>query len=130
INNVEVELTLPTDVTFISSDPLPTSTNLNVVTWNVGSVSPTTVGFMNVTVQISPTVPLGTVLSSSVDIRPLPGDVTPADNHDDEQQTVQGSFDPNDKQVNPVGIGPFGDIRTTDMLSYQIRFQNTGTDTA
>jgi len=44
---------------------------------------------------------------------------------------VTGSFDPNDKQVQPVGLlDAFHFIDSTDALEYQIRFQNTGTDTA
>ncbi|MBC7774858.1 MAG: T9SS type A sorting domain-containing protein [Phycisphaerae bacterium] len=44
---------------------------------------------------------------------------------------VSGSFDPNDKMVNPLGIGSTGNISPTDsVLTYTIRFQNTGTDTA
>ncbi|MFK8007155.1 MAG: cohesin domain-containing protein [Saprospiraceae bacterium] len=47
------------------------------------------------------------------------------------EQIVVGSFDPNDKLVNPLGSGDDGDILATDtMFNYTIRFQNTGTDTA
>lgn len=41
-----------------------------------------------------------------------------------------GAYDPNDKQAVPVGYGPEHFIRAGDPLHYQIRFQNTGTDTA
>ncbi len=40
------------------------------------------------------------------------------------------SFDPNDKQAQPVGYGPKHFINEKTSLDYQIRFQNTGTDTA
>ena len=44
------------------------------------------------------------------------------------QQTIVGSFDPNDKSVSPVGLGPYGRIPTnTSELTYTIQFQNTGT---
>ena len=44
---------------------------------------------------------------------------------------VSCSFDPNDKQVSPTGTGPEGVIPAdTKWLTYTIRFQNTGTDTA
>jgi|GEM_PF-1588257 len=44
---------------------------------------------------------------------------------------VTGSYDPNDKLVNPVGVGASGHISPADsVLTYTIRFQNTGTDTA
>ncbi len=44
---------------------------------------------------------------------------------------VRGSYDPNDIQVFPAGEGPKGIIgRLDSVLSYLIRFQNTGNDTA
>ncbi len=43
---------------------------------------------------------------------------------------VSGSYDPNDKQVTPKGIGVNGNIRKNQKLEYIIRFQNTGNDTA
>lgn len=41
-----------------------------------------------------------------------------------------GSYDPNDKQAFPEGLGEAHYIRPGTGLEYQIRFQNTGTDTA
>lgn len=40
------------------------------------------------------------------------------------------SYDPNDKQAQPKGYGPKHFINAQTPLDYQIRFQNTGTDTA
>lgn len=41
-----------------------------------------------------------------------------------------GSFDPNDKQGYPLGVGEERHIRANTNIDYRIRFQNTGTDTA
>ena len=41
-----------------------------------------------------------------------------------------GSWDPNDKRTFPTGFGPEHFVDSTQVLEYQIRFQNTGTDTA
>ncbi len=41
-----------------------------------------------------------------------------------------GSFDPNDKQGFPTGVGAEHRIRPGQPIEYMIRFQNTGTDTA
>jgi len=41
-----------------------------------------------------------------------------------------GSFDPNDKQGFPSGVGSEHNIRPGQAIDYLIRFQNTGTDTA
>lgn len=43
---------------------------------------------------------------------------------------VTNSWDPNDKQVSPMGRGPRGVVPPGTELTYTIRFQNTGTDTA
>lgn len=43
---------------------------------------------------------------------------------------IIGSYDPNDKQAFPRGIGEENFIRSTDEIEYLIRFQNIGNDTA
>ena len=45
-------------------------------------------------------------------------------------QIVVSSFDPNDKQAFPTGFGSEHNIFAETELEYQLRFQNTGTDTA
>lgn len=56
---------------------------------------------------------------------------------DDENESVdilcaqnRGSFDPNQKTPEPLGVGIDGFINATQRLDYTIQFQNTGTDTA
>ncbi len=47
------------------------------------------------------------------------------------ESLISCSYDPNDKQVEPVGVGPLHGIAPdTEWLTYTIRFQNTGNDTA
>ena len=55
-------------------------------------------------------------------------DPSPAE--DNECREVIGSYDPNDKQGFPRGVGPQHLIRENTDIEYLIRFQNTGTDTA
>ena len=43
---------------------------------------------------------------------------------------IIGAYDPNDKQVQPTGLGPQSLTFPGTRLTYRIRFQNTGTDTA
>jgi len=45
-------------------------------------------------------------------------------------QIIVGSFDPNDIQVSPTGTTDLHFIEETTKLTYKIRFQNTGSDTA
>jgi len=50
---------------------------------------------------------------------------------DDVNDVLACSYDPNDKQVEPVGYGVHGAVPVdTEWLTYTIRFQNTGTATA
>lgn len=42
----------------------------------------------------------------------------------------RGSYDPNQKTPEPLGIGADGFVNATQRLDYTIQFQNTGTDTA
>ncbi|NJC25772.1 DUF7619 domain-containing protein [Neolewinella antarctica] len=45
-------------------------------------------------------------------------------------RTNTGSFDPNEKLVFPVGLGEMGDVPPGTRLTYELHYQNTGTDTA
>lgn len=125
-----VILTLPDGVNYVTSSlggvyaPGPRS-----VTWSLGSLLPGANGWLWVQTVVK-LLPLGTPLTSCVRIEPVAGDVNPANNQRCETQIVRGSFDPNDKSVVPPGVGPYQTITLTDTLTYQIRFQNTGTDTA
>lgn len=132
----EVTLTLPaTDVTYTPLDAAPHEDNIigNQLVWNtaLGTVAPGFVGYISVPVTVSISAVLGDVLSSSVDIVPLLStDCCVSDNHDADDETVIASYDPNEKIVTPVGAGPYHLIQSTDTLTYQIEFQNTGNDTA
>jgi hypothetical protein len=124
--NGTVILILPPEVIHLESSPggVYDAGNHNV-TWDVGALVPGFMGWLWTRVQIPATVPLGTILISSVRIEPVVGDTIPADNTDTETQTVVGSCDPNEKLVTPEGV-----IFKTDTLRYQLNFQNVGTDTA
>jgi len=62
------------------------------------------------------------------------GTEMPADDEDYEVEIdclpIIDSYDPNDKQVIPAGIGENRIVHPSAMLEYMIRFQNTGSDTA
>lgn len=69
-----------------------------------------------------------TVSSSSPLSSSWTSDYTPWNNVNNYNATVVSSFDPNFKEVNPKGSGPFGIISYNDtILEYVIHFQNTGT---
>ena len=78
-------------------------------------------------------LPIGTVINAKAfayetDINgtPIPG----RDTSDFYSTIIRCSYDPNDKQVNPVGLDSFRITPPDSRLEYTIRFQNTGNDTA
>lgn len=114
---------------FISSTVTPSAQTTGVITWNFTNLHPfenRTIGFvLNVNSPVeTPSVNIGTVLNFTTIISPIVGDELPADNTFVYNQTVVGSYDPNDitclqgANVSPSQIGNF--------LHYVINFENTG----
>ncbi len=132
--NAIVYFTYPTKVAYTSSTPTPTGHNAGTRTlwWDLGNLRPGEEKIINIQTQIPPPpiVQIGDMLESNAYILPTAGDTLPQDNFDTCYTRVVGSFDPNDKFVTPSGIGAFGDVSPGTTLTYQIDFQNTGTDTA
>ena len=121
--------------TFSSATIQPTSydPNTQTFTWDFTNHEPGRIIVYTVYMTTPVNVPPGTLLDYHFVVNPIAGDINPIDNEITRQCMVTNSFDPNDKQVTPVGEGPLGGIqpmRGDSLLSYQIRFQNTGTDTA
>jgi len=56
------------------------------------------------------------------------GDEAPYTDYD--CQIITGSYDPNNKEVQPSGISENHYIESNTLLTYRVNFQNTGTDTA
>jgi Secretion system C-terminal sorting domain len=84
-----------------------------------------TVGVLNATEMV-----LGDIISvaSTIIETGSDPDVLISNNSSAMEQTVIGSFDPNNKLVSPQGIGVEGKISPdTEEITYTINFQNTGT---
>jgi uncharacterized repeat protein (TIGR01451 family) len=123
------------------SDALTTSTvdtfithpSPNTLEWNFPTMQPGERGTIRVTMRADSSLPMGTWVCARADLE-LPGesvaDQTPRDNHDSLCVPVTGSYDPNDKAVAPAGDN-CGRLASEDtVLTYEVRFQNTGNDTA
>ncbi|MCS7074896.1 MAG: T9SS C-terminal target domain-containing protein, partial [Bacteroidia bacterium] len=81
---------------------------------------------IDITWSVPTTAVLGTLYQIHAWIEPVQGDTFPQNNYYVYNDTIRGSYDPNDKQVQPTSILP----NQVTELRYLIRFQNTGTDTA
>ncbi|MDI6766738.1 MAG: hypothetical protein QME52_07955, partial [Bacteroidota bacterium] len=134
-NNVTVKFYYPENTTY-QYDAYPPHTSVNEVgreiIWELGTIGPGDIGWISLSVLLEepPTFIGGEHLTSTVKITTTDSDVYHKNNDDQETQVVVNSWDPNQKLVTPVGIGPYGYILVTDTLRYHIDFQNVGTDTA
>lgn len=117
-------------LTFVSSTEAPTSQLGNVFTWNYGPMGPGVEHQFRVDFEVPGIDYLGDTLFSHVWITPLDPDTCLVNNYDTIYQEITGSYDPNDKRVSPAGISDEGYVLHGQRLSYTIRFQNTGNDTA
>jgi uncharacterized repeat protein (TIGR01451 family) len=120
-------ITLDAHAQFVSSTPAGThsGTTVQVPYPAVAKFSRTEI---DVLFSLPTNTTLGTVLNSSATAT-LASDVAAADNTSTAQQTVTGSFDPNDMEVNYQRLTP-SQLAAGLPLDYTIRFQNMGTDTA
>ena len=117
------------NVSFVSSSLTPSAIYPDSVVWNLSPLSPFQTGQILITVNLSPTFPIGTILNSYAQIFPIANDVNPSCNNATWEVTVTGSFDPNDISVDQDTL--YSNVfPNPPYLDYLIRFQNTGTDTA
>ena len=117
-------------LTFISSNVNPTTSSNNQITWNTPSMSAYEIRNFNVVFNVPAITPVGTMLNASASVTAVAGETNTANNSDAVSQTVSSSYDPNLKEVSPVGYGSVGYITNSELLKYTIQFQNTGNDTA
>ncbi|MBI5542008.1 MAG: T9SS type A sorting domain-containing protein [Bacteroidia bacterium] len=130
--NGNIELTYDPVLTFVSSIPLLNSQTSNVLSWNFTNLQYDEQHTIHISFQV-PALPslINSQLVLYTSINPIVGDETPINNVDSVVSIVSGSFDPNFKEVFPIGYGSLGDILLNDsVLKYTIHFQNTGNDTA
>lgn len=116
---------------FVSSNPAPDSIAPGYLAWNYSNMPVFSTIYKQITFYVPVTVAIGETYSYQTTAGNLSIDTFPNDNTYFFTNIISGPFDPNDKQVNPQGIGSDGFITTQDsLLKYTVRFQNTGTDTA
>lgn len=117
-----------TTVNATSQTPASHDVANRLLTFNIASSLPGSSEYIYIDLTASVSLPLGTLSEDTLWVEPITGDATPADNIAIVQDTVVGSWDPNDKAVSPKGVGSQGIVPlSTNKLSYRIRFQNTGT---
>jgi uncharacterized repeat protein (TIGR01451 family) len=114
---------------FISSNTTPDFNFEGTINWNFTNLLPFESRLVSLTLNVNspvetPAVNIGDILNFTTSITPVTGDELPLDNTFIYNQTVVGSFDPNEiiclegTSVAPSEIGKY--------LHYAINFENTG----
>ncbi|HRH37323.1 MAG TPA: hypothetical protein PK760_03200, partial [Flavobacteriales bacterium] len=115
--------------TWLNATPSPQQVNGSAASWSITGLDPGATWTTTAQLNLPAITPLGISVSSSLTASPTAQDTTPGNNTDIVEQLVVGSYDPNDKTVEPASLTP--ELLAGDPeLEYTIRFQNTGTDTA
>ncbi|MFK7783522.1 MAG: T9SS type A sorting domain-containing protein [Crocinitomicaceae bacterium] len=126
-----VHLQLDNALTFVSSVVPPDSIVGQNIYWHYDSLFYYSSEDFNIEVGMPNFMALGLGLNSILTVHELDSTGTTIySNSTNLTQTVVCAYDPNDKTVEPAGVGPEGYITPDQELEYLIRFQNTGNDTA
>ena len=101
------------------------------ISWDYENLTPGEIRSFVVYLDLPASTALGTPITYVATVGPEENDIDLTNNINERNLIVTGSYDPNDKQVTPRGEEETGNITRADsLLTYQVRFQNTGTDTA
>lgn len=125
------ELVMKVDSNFnVNSAAVPwTAYAGDSVSWVIPSLRPGGVFQVRIDMLADSTVAVGDISEMELIAYPISTDTTPGNNHIIRTDTVRGAYDPNDKQVNTTQLTP-AQLAEGAGLTYTIRFQNTGNDTA
>jgi uncharacterized repeat protein (TIGR01451 family) len=135
--NAEMTLYFSQGFSLVSAGLPITAQDGQTVTFSLGNLQPGDCGVIPITFHIGCEVALGQTWCITAIAEPshvcfvLPEPFQNDPPHFERDcKPVIGSFDPNDKQAQPIGLGEQHFITNDTALTYLIRFQNTGTDTA
>ncbi len=131
--NAVIKMSYDTILKYSQSDvpPFALDTVNRLIEWQLASIPPRSQGTIQIQFQlpfpIAPSFPIHNTLW----ILPDSADATPQNNIFKTNNLITGAYDPNDKQVSPNGVENDGRIGLADsVLTYRVRFQNTGTGPA
>ncbi len=130
--NASIQFIKSSKHTFNSAFPAPSSINGDTLHWVIASLNPQESGDISVscTLQPPPSANIGDTIIVQASISSNATDLTPNDNFSLKKEIARGAFDPNDKAENHAGKITLVKAISGEYLTYTIRFQNTGNDTA
>jgi len=123
----EVVLVLDPLLTYNSSNPAPDTIIGDSLIWYVSNMNYNSPHFMAaVDVTVSLNAAIGDQICLDADISPKTNDTNTKNNTRDFCRDVINAYDPNDKLASPQGLCEEGYIEANEVLTYTVRFQNTG----
>ncbi|HEX9981331.1 MAG TPA: T9SS type A sorting domain-containing protein [Flavobacterium sp.] len=115
------------DAVSVSAVSLPGAViNASGFSYSFTNLQPYDYIFFYVTMDTPATVPLGTSLTSNIEITIPVSDTYPINNSDAITEIVSSSYDPNDMSETHGNQIPFAEFTSDEFLRYTIRFENTG----
>jgi uncharacterized repeat protein (TIGR01451 family) len=125
--NATLILNFDADQSWVGSSIAPSSNSGNSATWNMPGMAIGSTANITVDLNTAASVVLGTGIQHTLTADPIATDETPADNTTLYNDSVVGSYDPNDKLLSPEALTPEEVQNGSTAIEYTIRFQNTGT---
>lgn len=122
-----ISLKLDPAQTFLNAEPAPSEILGDSLVWNYQDLDLLQYERIKVDINVDQTTELGSEICNTMSITPTNTDTNPSDNLYSLKTTVIGSYDPNDKRVEPAEGLNAEEIAAAKELTYTIRFQNTGT---
>lgn len=127
IENTKITLNFDKRLTLDSASVVPTSTEDTVLTWDNFALDKLESREIELFFRLDSTTTINELLVFAGYITLLDEvDVDVTNNECKGTSKVRGSYDPNDKLVNPAGDLLLNNGRNEDVITYTIRFQNTG----
>ncbi|MCC7467416.1 MAG: T9SS type A sorting domain-containing protein [Saprospiraceae bacterium] len=109
------------------TEPAPTAVmGTDSLVWDFGPMAPFEQRSIRIFGNVAASAPLGGTFTLRAHITPASADQAPANNHFSTLDTIVGSYDPNEKRVEPARGLSASEIEAGKELFYTIYFQNTG----
>lgn len=126
-----VKLILDSKVSLISSNPTPNNINGDTLIWDFPATNYDSVHFTpQLVLETSTSAVIGDTVCFDLFVNPISGDTDTLNNRKSYCFPVVNGYDPNDKKVYPIGKCDLGYVENNQLLTYTIRFQNTGNSQA
>ncbi|MBC7487675.1 MAG: T9SS type A sorting domain-containing protein [Cytophagaceae bacterium] len=127
----KLKLILNNLVSYISALPVPSAISGDTLIWDISNLVYGGILFQPVvTLKTSTSATTGQQICFPVLVSSLEADANPDNDKKYFCFTVFNSYDPNDKQVYPTGSCNSHYIKDDQLLTYTVRFQNTGNASA